>query len=110
MDRKTLLAFALIAIVLILTPWYMNLVAPIPEEDPPTSTELTQEAGTQQSTTTALGATNTTIRSVEENKQQSISVGNSLFTATLSNRGGGSFTSFILHQYTKHDSTKVNLI
>ncbi len=110
MDRKTLLAFALIAIVLILTPWYMNLVAPIPEEDPPTSTELTQEAGAQQSTTTALGATNTTIRSVEENKQQSISVGNSLFTATLSNRGGGSFTSFILHQYSKHDSTKVNLI
>jgi YidC/Oxa1 family membrane protein insertase len=37
-------------------------------------------------------------------------VGNSLFTATLSNRGGGSFTSFILHQYSKYDSTKVNLI
>jgi len=110
MDRKTLLAFALIAIVLILTPWYMNLVAPIPEEDTPTSTELTQEARAQQSTRTALGATNTTIRSVEKNKQQSINVGNSLFTATLSNRGGGSFTSFILHQYSKHDSTKVNLI
>ena len=110
MDRKTLLAFALIAIVLILTPWYMSLVAPIPEQGPPTSTELTQEAVAQQSTTTALGATNTTIRSVEENKQQSINVGNSLFVATLSNRGGGSFTSFILHRYSKHDSTKVNLI
>ncbi|SVE36213.1 uncharacterized protein METZ01_LOCUS489067, partial [marine metagenome] len=28
MDRKTLLAFGLIAVVLILTPWYMDLVAP----------------------------------------------------------------------------------
>jgi len=29
MDRKTLLAFALIAVVLILTPWYMDLVSPV---------------------------------------------------------------------------------
>ena len=28
MDRKTLLAFGLIAVVLIFTPWYMSLVSP----------------------------------------------------------------------------------
>ena len=110
MDRKTLLAFALIAVVLILTPWYMNLVAPIPEEGPPASTGPIQGTQPQQPTTPTPRATSTAIKSVEKNKQQSIQVGNNLFTATLSNRGGGSFTSFILHQYSKHDSTKVNLI
>ena len=110
MDRKTLLAFALIAIVLILTPWYMNLVAPIPEEHTPASTQFIQETKTQQSTTTALEATRATTKSVEKNKQQSVRVGNGLFTATLSNRGGGSFTSFVLHRYSKYDSTKVDLI
>ena len=33
MDRKTLLAFGLIAVILILTPWYMSLVSPEPLED-----------------------------------------------------------------------------
>ena len=33
MDKKTLLAFALIAIVLILTPWYMDLFAPTPSDE-----------------------------------------------------------------------------
>ena len=33
MDRKTLLAFGLIAVVLILTPWYMSLVSPPPLEN-----------------------------------------------------------------------------
>ena len=28
MDRKTLLAFGLIAVVLVLTPWYMSLMSP----------------------------------------------------------------------------------
>ena len=32
MDKKTLLAFSLIAVVLILTPWYMGLVSPTPLE------------------------------------------------------------------------------
>ena len=48
MDRKTVLAFVLIAVVLILTPWYMDLVAPqrvaINEfeapENPPASDEV----------------------------------------------------------------------
>ena len=34
MDRKTLLAFVLIALVLILTPWYMELVTPGYSEAP----------------------------------------------------------------------------
>ena len=88
----------------------MNLVAPIPEEHTPASTQFIQETKTQQSTTTALEATRATTKSVEKNKQQSVRVGNGLFTATLSNRGGGSFTSFVLHRYSKYDSTKVDLV
>ena len=37
MDRNTLFAFALIAVILILTPWYMGLVVPGPEPTSPDS-------------------------------------------------------------------------
>lgn len=42
--------------------------------------------------------------------EKSISINNGLYTATLSSRAGGSFSSFILNNFIKYDSTLVNLI
>lgn len=109
MDRKTLLAFVLIAIVLIFTPWYMDLVAPtralsdIPvDSDKFVSDEI-------------LTSPKSDPLPVEKKQQNNVAtknivVENSLYRVALSNKNGGSFSSFELLQYDKFDSTHVNLI
>ena len=109
MDRKTVLAFVLIAVVLILTPWYMDLVAPQrvaindfeAPENPPASDEV-QPAVSEPSLPSNQGT--------DETENLSINVENQLYRATLSNAGGGSFSSFELLDYNRFDSTLVNLI
>lgn len=109
MDRKTLLAFVLIAIVLIFTPWYMDLVAPsralsdLPvDSDKFVSDEI-------------LTSPKSDPLPVEKKQQNNVAtknivVENSLYRVALSNKNGGSFSSFELLQYDKFDSTHVNLI
>ena len=112
MDRKTLLAFVLIAVVLILTPWYMDIVSPRPQEtfeptEPPPS-------NLKRDTTPSLGATpNRPLSPAEKTfgpPTKELVVENGLYRATVSNKNGGSFASFILNQYDRYDSTLVNLI
>ena len=109
MDRKTLLAFALIAIVLIFTPWYMDIVAPNSAlSDVGTATEVQPPDKTIPDDNFDPIPT--------DNKQQnnvatkSIVVENGFYRVALSNKNGGSFSSFELLQYDKFDSTHVNLI
>ena len=109
MDRKTLLAFVLIAIVLIFTPWYMDLVAPSRAltDLPVDSDKFVSDEILSSPKSNPLPA---------EKKQQnnvaakSIVVENSFYRVALSNKNGGSFSSFELLQYDKFDSTHVNLI
>ena len=109
MDRKTLLAFLLIAIVLIFTPWYMDLVAPSRalSDLPVDSDKFVSDEILSSPKSDPLPA---------EKKQQnnvatkSIVVENSFYRVALSNKNGGSFSSFELLQYDKFDSTHVNLI
>ena len=109
MDRKTLLAFVLIAIVLIFTPWYMDLVAPSRalSDLPVDSDKFVSDEILSSPKPDPLPA---------EKKQQnnvatkSIVVENSFYRVALSNKNGGSFSSFELLQYDKFDSTHVNLI
>ncbi|MBT6637683.1 MAG: membrane protein insertase YidC, partial [Candidatus Marinimicrobia bacterium] len=111
MDRKTLLAFSLIAIVLILTPWYMNFVAPQPEAVPQDSVSQVGSPSTSEQLkngeSTSLGPIK---RRTPDNDEKSIVINNGLFTATLSSAGGGSFSSFVLNNYGRFDSTSVNTI
>ena len=109
MDRKTLLAFVLIAIVLIFTPWYMDLVAPSRalSDLPVDSDKFVSDEVLSSSKPDPLPA---------DKKQQNnvatktIVVENSFYRVALSNKNGGSFSSFELLQYDKFDSTHVNLI
>ena len=41
---------------------------------------------------------------------QSFVVSNGLYTATISNKNGGSFSKFVFEKYSKHDSSNVNII
>ena len=109
MDRKTLLAFVLIAIVLIFTPWYMDLVAPTRalSDVPVDSDKFVSDE--------ILTSPKSDPLPVEKKQQNNVAtknivVENSLYRVALSNKNGGSFSSFELLQYDKFDSTHVNLI
>ena len=110
MNRNTILAFALIAIVLILTPWYMNAVLPAserlpgdltPRVDRPVERSVRNENPAKLGTATRLGP------ALDE---QTVVIDNGLYTATLSTANGGSFSSFLLNNFGRFDSTSVNTI
>ena len=112
MDRKTLLAFVLIAVVLILTPWYMDIVSPRPQETVGLTeaplTKLKRESTPNPSSPPHQPPPAPETTSGPPAKE--VVVENGLYTSTVSNKNGGSFASFILNQYDRYDSTLVNLI
>jgi len=110
MDRKTLLAFALIAVVLILTPWYMDLVSPVQK------TVAVRDIKSDKSQDKPSNSAPAEIKAVAPSspassvETQSFVVSNGLYTATVSNKNGGSFSKFVFEKYSKHDSSSVNII
>ncbi|SVB16347.1 uncharacterized protein METZ01_LOCUS169201, partial [marine metagenome] len=115
MDRNTLTALLLIAVVLILTPYYLEVVSPVGqrttdsllveggkppplqaphlEEPPPTEPE-------KKLFVTRLGAVD----------EKTFSIETDLYFAEISSRAGGSINSFILKKHLSLDSNYVNLI
>ena len=110
MDRKTLLAFGLIAVVLILTPWYMNLVSPVRTPIPADSTRALTNPRERDVVLSAPETSPQINRDASPAEEKFVSINNGLYTATLSSYSGGSFTSFVLNNFSRYDSTLVNLI
>jgi len=120
MDKKTLFAFFLIAIVLILMPYYMKLVAPPEQPEQPNdiiTTVPAQQAESLPSEPNVYSNTidNIVVRPLSENIQQFaseqiVTVDTELYSAKVSSRNGGSFTSFILNKYKATDTTSVQLV
>lgn len=112
MDKKTLIAFFLIAIIMILYPWYMDIVAPVQPILPSDSTVVTRKLPIKE--VTRIAPTIKTVVVAEKPKpiieEKTITIFNDLYTAKLSTTNGGSFVSFELNEYDKYDSTLVNLI
>ncbi len=120
MDKKTLLAFLLIAVVLILMPYYMKIVAPQEQQTAPSDSIATLPARQAKPVSTKPDIVAQPIRDVVsspsyENVQQyvaerTVAVETPLYSANISNKNGGSFTSFILKNYKATDSTSVQLV
>ncbi|MFC1785950.1 membrane protein insertase YidC [Candidatus Neomarinimicrobiota bacterium] len=120
MDKKTLFAFFLIAIVLILMPYYMKIVAPPEQQESPRNTITTAPTQQKESVSVkaeiadlpARGITDSPASNIVQQyvAEQIVTVETELFSAKLSNRNGGSFTSFILKNYKATDSTSVQLV
>jgi YidC/Oxa1 family membrane protein insertase len=111
MDRNTLVAFFLIALIMIFTPYYMDIVSP-PQEQQPAAQQteidsLAVVAPSKQSVASMPQKKSDRPVSVDE---KFITVENSLYQATLSSINGGSFTSFSLKNYKQKDSSFVGLI
>ena len=114
MDRNTLFAFGLIAVVLILTPWYMKVVAPDPKvvSLDSLSTPITDDLQNNKNTTKPFGPVPKVVnpKNLGFTAKTVITVENNLYSVEISNISGGSFVSFVLNNYIKHDSSFVNVI
>ena len=107
MDRNTLLAFFLIAIVLIFTPKYMEMFAPSPQSPPLPAAENAEDTVRQapgqegarrekEPVVSSVGAPSDVLWS---NEEKTVTVENELYTAVVSSNGGGSFLSFSFKNY-----------
>ena len=116
MDRNTLLAFFLIALVLLFTPKYMEIFGP-----PQTAKEnlTTQNTGESQADTLALLNTGamvnnktpkTTFLKDRENEHIVKTVEMDLYTVKVSSVNGGSIQEFLLKEFLAPDSQEVNTI
>ena len=118
MDRNTLLAFFLIAIVLIFTPKYMEMFAPTPQGPPLPSAENAEDTIRQaprqdvarRDNETFVSSVNPPTDDFWPNEEKTITVENELYTAVVSSNGGGSFLSFSFKNYLNKDGQGVNLI
>ena len=113
MDKNTLLAFLLISLVLVLTPYYMEKVNPTPSLDNLEEQIDPIEPATQEETTKKTEATIKTTKQEEpkSNRQESfLTLETDLYEVIISNKHGGSIVSFKLFEYLTHDSFFVNLI
>jgi len=114
MDRNTLLAFFLIALVLIFTPKYMDLVAPPPLDAFPPDT-LSEETKTQNTQSFVASALNTKISKQNpppstNTVEKTTIIDGPLYTAIVSSIGGGTIKSFHIKNYYTADSQAVNLL
>ncbi len=119
MDRNTFLAFFLIAIVLIFTPKYMEMVAPPSRDDPLLPGVESVEDTARQDPDRSLAAQGRDIVAspaetppgvLWSGEEKTITVESELYTAVVSPNGGGSILSFTFKDYLNKDSLGVNLI
>ena len=115
MDKKSLLAFVLIFIMILLMPQYFKLINR--GSTPQTIEKATEPQASRQPVSTEsekAEATRSTKPSLSGTKQTTyLTIDTDLYTARLSSIGGGSFTSFVLKKYnmfTEDDTTLVELI
>ena len=116
MDRNTLLAFFLIALVLLFTPKYMELFSP---QKPPTENEPVDFVSENQPDS-LLSPRNLSVQNPKQesflnlnkknNKQVTSRIETDLYTAEISSYSGGSIKSFLLKGFLNPDSLQVNTI
>ena len=118
MDRNTLLAFFLIALVLIFTPYYMELVSPIPPpsdslhtvRNPSPEIPASKEMPAIPRPEPAPGAAGASLSLPGQEEELLYTIDTELYRARLSSKHGGSLVSFETFNYTGQDSGFLNLI
>jgi YidC/Oxa1 family membrane protein insertase len=116
MDRNTLLAFFLIALVLVFTPYYMEIVAPIPTQADSLQTVVDYTPDTSASKTklddppAATKKAGVSRLALGSNKEHIYKIDTDLFSASISSKHGGSLVSFETFNYADQDNNYLNLI
>ncbi len=127
MDKKSILALVLIAIIILLLPYYQEMfigevpeqtitkndsvqikekTQPIPKKETPEQAVVKQEPASVKEAEQA--PVNATIE--EDSAEHLYEIDTDKFHAVLSNKGGGTIKTFLLKKYLKYDSSTVDLI
>ena len=117
MDRNTLLAFFLIALVLIFTPKFMEMVSPpSPDVFPPDSLwdgdrHQSHKTVISSNPDTKISKTNLPVSPSSVTTIETLTtIDAPLYTAVVSSRGGGTIKSFHIKDYYTADSQMVNVL
>ena len=108
MDRNSVLAFLLIAIIILLMPEYYKLVYPDLDQTDSSWVETSGETTSKKSAKPADDVVLINENIVED--YSSFNIETNLYKATVNSKNGGSFTFFELNNYPLNDSSLVNLI
>ena len=108
MDRNSLLAFLLIAVIIFMMPEYYKFVYP---PSPPADTLIVDNENRIKVVTPPVDKT-TPLPSYDKPGEDAtvFTVITNLYTANISSINGGSIASFVLHNYALNDSESVELI
>ena len=114
MDRNALTALLLITLVLVLTPYYMELVSPNKKTTNNFEEEFVEnsepESILSETTTENNQRTNETIKNASYAEEKTTTIETDLYIAKISSAFGGSMHSFKIKKHLSPDSTLVNLI
>ena len=113
MDRNTLTALLLITVVLILTPYYMELISPPPQPTYETSEEPNNDYDEPSDDYlydySENSETKLKLSQIKPTEEKITTVENDLFIAKISSLCGGSIVSFQIKDHLGPDSGFVNL-
>ena len=108
MDRNSLLAFLLIAVIIFMMPEYYKLVYP---PSPPADTLIVDNEKRIKVVTPPVDKTTPPPSYDKPGEDATVfTVITNLYTANISSINGGSIASFVLHNYALNDSENVELI
>ena len=111
MDKKTLFAFLIIAVIILLTPKYYNIIAPSIEPDGTDSAAVTAQKATYVQTPYTPPSDKEALPLEQKSiHEETYSVNTELYSATVSSTNGGSLISFTLNNYSYLNSGPVQLI
>jgi len=108
MDRNSLLAFLLIAVIIFLMPEYYKLVYPTPQGADSLTVDSEESVNAVQRPVETI--TPPPIYNSSGLTAKSFIVRTNLYTAEISTTNGGSVGSFVLHNYALNDTESVELI
>ena len=111
MDKKTLFAFLIIAVIILLTPAYYNIISPPVEpvgaDSVATTADKVTSVQTPYTPPSDKGASPVAPPFFNE---ETYSINTDLYSATISSTNGGSIISFTLNNYTYLNNGPVQLI
>ena len=111
MDRNTLTALLLITLVLIITPYYMDLVSPsVPIVEETANEEEINQTIEYREYEASSSTPSELINPPKETVEKITKIENELYIATISSLCGGSIKSFEIKEHLKYDSNFVNLV
>jgi len=108
MDRNSVLAFLLIALIILLMPEYYKLLYPDSGFVDSSAVVIDNNVPKEKEAKKPVNLID--LEDIKEEKHSSFNVETNLYKATVNNKNGGSLTFFELNNYALNDSELVNLV